>query len=43
MFGKPKLKCPECGGKAKERAHYEKEQYRCVKCGYCGKRKEFEQ
>jgi len=39
---KPKLRCPKCGGRGRPRKHYEKEQCECVKCGYTGKREEFE-
>jgi len=42
MFWKPKLRCPKCGAKAKPRRHYENEQCECQKCGYAGKREEFE-
>lgn len=38
---KRKLRCPKCPGKARPRKHYE-EQCECVKCGYTGKREEFE-
>lgn len=41
MFGKPKLKCPKCGGRERPRRHYGG-QCGCVKCGYTGKREEFE-
>jgi len=39
---KPKLRCPKCGGKGRPRKHYEKEQCVCLKCGYTGRRWEFE-
>jgi len=42
MFGKPKLRCPKCGAKAKYRAHYEQKQCECPKCNYVGKTEEFE-
>lgn len=42
LFG-PKLRCPQCGKKAKPRKHYEGEQCECQneECGYVGDREEF--
>lgn len=44
MFWKLKLICPKCGGKAKPRKYFEKEQAECLDpegCGHVGEIGEF--